>query len=75
MLPPPRGEARKAVQKSSFDFIIILMVFVGGGLIAFTFYAFVVFSRFLNKEKAAAERFRAEHGGKRQLSDSPEDRV
>jgi hypothetical protein len=47
--------------KGAYNSIIFIMVFVGGFFISFTVYAFIVFARFLDREKLAAERFRAEH--------------
>ena len=45
-----------------FDYrlIVWMMITIGGFLIGGTFFAFVKFSRFLDREKLAGERFRAE---------------
>jgi hypothetical protein len=44
----------KAIQN-----VILIMVFVGGFFISVTVYGFVLFARFLDREKLAADRFRA----------------
>jgi hypothetical protein len=45
--------------------LAIFTVVISTVIIGFTVSMFMVFSKFLNKEKEAAERFRAEHGKKK----------
>ena len=51
--------------EKQYQVIVVVMVVAGGSFIAFVIWAFIIFSRFLEREKQAGERFRAEVAARR----------